>query len=261
MHPNVAKGIASTGFDDCSTASNFAADKGLAGVRRTISALHSAGVNHAGTQGSRRAPRIAIHTVNGIRVAHLSYTDPGDSPGVKGAPWAINRQSPGQIAKDAAHARKAGAEIVIVSLAMGSKNAKGVSARQQRAVRTITAGHNVDYIIGHGSHTVQPASLVNGTWVVWHGNVLASFFPNEARMRTGVISDVTFTQVAEHRFAVSSIAFSAVQSVNGSIRALDMANASCWQVSGYRSSQAMNARAEAAAARRGLWVNGACSQR
>ena len=132
VHPNLAKGIASAGFNECSMASNWTFDKGLDGIRRTNSALDRVGVRHSGSAATKASSnRIVINSVKGIRIAHISYTAPGESPYIPGADWAINRQSPEEIAADAKAARAAGAEIVIVSLAMGDMGSTETNSGQE----------------------------------------------------------------------------------------------------------------------------------
>ncbi|MET7945195.1 CapA family protein, partial [Streptomyces sp. NPDC005302] len=52
--PQVAEGLAATGYDACSTASNHSLDDGAAGIRRTLDALDRAGVRHAGSARTAR---------------------------------------------------------------------------------------------------------------------------------------------------------------------------------------------------------------
>jgi poly-gamma-glutamate capsule biosynthesis protein CapA/YwtB (metallophosphatase superfamily) len=253
VHPNLAKGAKATGFDDCSIASNWTFDKGLSGVRRTISALDDAGLNYAGANPNKNAERITVREVSGVKVAHLSYTDPGDSPAVPGAEWAVNRQDPEQIAADASQARNQGAEVVIVSLAMGEMGAVDLSASQKQAANTITANGDVDYVIGHGSHTVQPAQKFNGTWVVWHGNLMSSFFPDQTRMLTGLVSAVTFTEQPGGRFAVTSLKGYPVQSVKGgAIRSYDIVEHGCSGAQQYGTQWNMIVETEAKAIQQGM---------
>jgi len=232
VHPNLAKGIAATGFDECSTASNWTFDKGMSGIERTNAALRKAGVNHSGAYTSKESERnrIVVRTVNGVKLTHISYTDVSDSPTLPGQPWAVNRQSPRQIAADARAARAAGAQLVVISLAMGPMGAEDTTAAQREAVRTITADGDVDYIIGHGSHTIQPAQMVNGTWVVWHGNLMASFFPDQPRMHEGLISRATFTQQSDGNFRVTKLAVFPLLMVKDPGRVIDLAHQKCSSV-------------------------------
>ncbi|MEU1296036.1 CapA family protein, partial [Streptomyces sp. NPDC005840] len=55
--PEVARGLAATGYDGCSTASNHTLDDGADGIRRTLDALDRAGVRHAGSARSEGEAR------------------------------------------------------------------------------------------------------------------------------------------------------------------------------------------------------------
>jgi hypothetical protein len=226
VHPNLANGIAATGWDECSLASNWTFDKGLSGIRRTIGSLNDAKVREAGAAGDSNANRVVVRAVGGIKFVHLSYTDPADSPALAGKPWAINRQTPTQIAADARQARMLGAEIVVVSLAMGSMGSTPTSKAQRRAVTTITAGGDVDFIIGHGAHNIQPPQRSHGVWAIWHGNVLASFFEDQAQMHEGLISWVTFTETTKGRFD-ASVKLYPVLMQQGERRVIDLAAERC----------------------------------
>jgi poly-gamma-glutamate synthesis protein (capsule biosynthesis protein) len=202
-HPVLARAIAKTGFDTCSTASNWTFLKGLEGIGRTNSALAQEAVTSAGARAKRGQDLAVIEEVDGIRVAHLSATDPADSPAVPGAPWAINRATAAEIVEQARGAREAGAEVVVVSLAMGDMGSTTPNDVQRRAVRTIAKSGDVDLVIGHGSHTIQGAEQVDGMWAIWHGNLLSSFFPDQTRMHEGLISHVTLTEQPDGRFSAT----------------------------------------------------------
>ncbi len=258
INPLLAKGIAATGFDDCSIASNWTFDKGLAGIGRTTSAMYASGVNTAGGAAKAADAKLyEIHDAKGIKVAHISFTDPSDSPAVPGAPWAVNRGNPAAIAAAAKDARAAGAEIVIVSLAMGEMGPTSTGPSQDAAVNTITAGADVDYIIGHGSHTIQNAELVNGTWVVWHGNLLAHFFADQPRLQEGLISEVTFVEQPGGRFTATNVTGNLVY-VDKVVT--DLVSADCGDVSS-RWMEAYNATkaTEAKAIKQGFLLPKPCS--
>jgi len=253
VHPTLAEGVKATGFDECSIASNWTVDKGLDGIRRTIKALNDVGVNHAGAGANAAAERIVVRDVNGIKFAHLSYTDPGDSPGIAGSPWAVNRQTPSEIAADARLARERGAEIVVVSLSMGEMGSVERSSSQVAAAKTITAGGDIDYVIGHGSHTVQPAQKFNDTWVVWHGNLMASFFPDQTRMLTGLVSGVTLTETSDGRFDVTSLrGYPIASATGGSIRSVDIVGTGCARSQMYAAQWQMIVETESKAIAQGM---------
>lgn len=97
----LARAIASTGWDACSTASNHTLDQGQFGVDATIAALDRAGVEHAGSYRSAQAQRRpAILTAKGLRVVFLSYTEHTNGIGLP-APWSVNLARAGRILAEA----------------------------------------------------------------------------------------------------------------------------------------------------------------
>ncbi|URN13950.1 CapA family protein [Streptomyces radiopugnans] len=187
--PQLARALRTTGYDSCSTASNHSLDDGFEGVRRTLDALDAAGVRHTGTaRSAAEAARPALLEVGGARIAHLSYTYgtngiplPGDRP------WAVSLLEPDRVLADARAARRAGADVVIVSLHWGTEWQQAPDAAQKELARRLTAartgaGRDIDLLIGTHNHVPQPYEKVNGTWVVYGlGDQVASFVPEEKR--------------------------------------------------------------------------------
>lgn len=62
------------GFDMFTTANNHCMDFGIEGLVNTIDILDSYGIDHTGTFKSPDEPRFLIKSVNGIKIAFLSYT-------------------------------------------------------------------------------------------------------------------------------------------------------------------------------------------
>lgn len=173
----VAAGLASAGYDRCSTASNHTIDRGTAGIDATVGALEAVGLEQSGMARSpEEAATPAITVVNGVAVAHLSYTWsfnglhlPADQL------WRSNLIDPERIVADAAAARQAGAEYVIVSLHFGVEGSQVVSSYQRDVAGQITASGLVDLVVGHHAHVLQPIEQVNGRWVAFGlGNLLSS---------------------------------------------------------------------------------------
>lgn len=230
-HPAIAEAIGRSGFDACSTASNWTFLKGMDGIARTNKALRRAGVEPAGSYTSAaQAERLVIEDVQGVKVAHLSFTEIGESPGMEGADWAINRADADRIVETATAAREQGAEVVIVSLAMGDMGSLSTSDEQNRMVRRIARTGQVNLIIGHGSHTIQTAQKVDDTWVVWHGNLLASFFLDQPRLHEGLVSTATLTEQPDGTFEVTKIRGNVVLSPPMTGRLEDISAATCESV-------------------------------
>ncbi|MFD3836989.1 CapA family protein [Streptomyces sp. NPDC058642] len=172
--PEVAQGLAATGYDGCSTASNHSLDDGAQGISRTLDALDRQGVRHAGsarTEGEART--VTVLPAGAAKVAHLAYTyDTNGYPLPPGQPWAVNLIDEGKILADARAARQAGADVVVVSVHWGTEWQDAPDDRQLTLARSLTAARtggrpDIDLILGTHAHVPQAYEKVNGTWVVY----------------------------------------------------------------------------------------------
>ncbi|MCM2580117.1 CapA family protein [Streptomyces meridianus] len=186
--PQVAEALADTGYDGCSTASNHTLDAGTAGVERTLGALDKAGVRHAGSARSAdEADRPVLLRAGPATVGHLSYTyGTNGIPVPEDRPWTVNLIDEKRIVADARAARKAGADVVVVSLHWGTEWQQAPDEQQLSLARLLTAarsggGPAIDLILGTHNHVPQPYEKVNGTWVVYGmGDQLAGSMINHA---------------------------------------------------------------------------------
>ncbi|MFD3730931.1 CapA family protein [Streptomyces sp. NPDC058632] len=172
--PEVAQGLAATGYDGCSTASHHALDDGTDGIRRTLDALDRAGVRHAGAARSEREARTAtVLRAGPAKVAHLAYTHGTNGlPLPPDAPWAVGLIDEPRILADARAARKAGADVVVVSLHWGTEWQEAPDGQQLALARSLTAartGHrpDIDLVLGTHAHVPQAYEKINGTWVIY----------------------------------------------------------------------------------------------
>ncbi|WP_431986166.1 CapA family protein [Streptomyces griseoflavus] len=172
--PEIAHALAATGYDGCSTASNHTLDDGSDGIRRTLDALDRAGVRHAGSARSEQESRtVTLLRAGGARVAHLAYTyDTNGLPMPPGQPWAVALVDEARIVEDARAARRAGADVVVVSVHWGTEWQDAPDERQAALARSLTASNtggrpDIDLILGTHAHVPQAYEKVNGTWVVY----------------------------------------------------------------------------------------------
>jgi poly-gamma-glutamate capsule biosynthesis protein CapA/YwtB (metallophosphatase superfamily) len=171
----LAAGIASTGWDACSTASNHSVDKGQYGIGTTIRALRRAGVRHAGTSRTEdESRRILILPVQGLRIAFLSYTY-----GTNGIPlphpWSVNLISTRKVVADARRARRRGADFVIANLHWGTEYVHEPNQQQRDLARYLLGRRVVDLIVGQHAHVVQPIRRVARRFVVYgEGNLISN---------------------------------------------------------------------------------------
>ncbi|MBY8871847.1 CapA family protein [Micromonospora sp. PLK6-60] len=204
--PQVLDGVRSAGFDGCSTASNHTLDQGADGVTRTIRALDAAGLGHTGSaRSAAEAATPRIYRVGEVRVAHLAYSlnfNGLERPA--GREWLANLIDPPQILAAARRARAAGADIVVLSLHWGTEYAHQPDADQRDWARQLIASPDVDLILGHHAHAVQPFQRFGDKWVVFGmGNQLARHAEPVADNREGVMARATFTEVAPGRWRVT----------------------------------------------------------
>lgn len=172
--PEVATALKATGYDSCSTASNHTLDDGAAGLRRTLDALDTAGIRHAGSaRTAEEAARPTLMKAGGATVAQLAYTyDTNGYPLPEGQPWAVQLLDERKVIADARAARAAGADVVVVSVHWGTEWQTGADERQLSLGRALTASTSdgrpdIDLIIGTHAHVPQAYEKVNGTWVVY----------------------------------------------------------------------------------------------
>lgn len=194
----IAPALADTGYDRCSTASNHTYDRGAAGIRRTVSELAAVGIHQSGMARTPDDLADRFFDLKGVRLAHLSYTFSFNGLHLpKGEEWRSALIDPARIVADATAARAAGAQVVIVSLHWGVEGASAPTTWQRRVAQEITASGQIDLVVGHHAHVLQPIEQVNGVWVVYGmGNVLSGL--NEGggwptSVHDGVVVTVTMT--------------------------------------------------------------------
>lgn len=203
--PQIARALRATGYDSCSTASNHTLDDGAAGVRRTLGALDKAGVKHAGsgrTAAEGRSP--AWLRAGGAKVAQLAYTyGTNGYPLPKGKPWTVNPLERDRIVADARAARKAGADVVVVSAHWGTEWQDAPDRRQLSLGKQLTASRtngrpDIDLILGTHAHVPQAYEKVDKTWVVYGmgdqiaGDMINHEGENDPRGNQGTLGRFTF---------------------------------------------------------------------
>lgn len=203
----LASAIADAGFDTCSTASNHAVDQGAAGVTATLDALDRAGVAHAGTaRSAEEADQPTLHVVDGVTVAQLSYTY-GLNGLPRPEPWMVDGLDADRIAADAEAARDVGADVVVASLHWGTEYRRAPTAAQRHLAERLLGDADVDLILGHHPHVVQPVERINDRLAVYG---LGNFLANQStpvETQDGVIVLVTFEEVDDDTFEATGLSY------------------------------------------------------
>ncbi|MEU9716787.1 CapA family protein [Streptomyces sp. NPDC047976] len=172
--PTVADALKDAGYDGCSTASNHTLDDGAEGLKRTLDRFDEVGLGHAGSaRTAAEAARTTLYAAGSAKVAHLAYTyDTNGYPMPDGQPWAVNLMRQDKILADARAARKAGADVVLVSIHWGTEWQTEPDGTQLSLGKALTASQtggrpDIDMILGTHAHIPQAYEKVNGTWIVY----------------------------------------------------------------------------------------------
>jgi poly-gamma-glutamate capsule biosynthesis protein CapA/YwtB (metallophosphatase superfamily) len=208
VQPQIAAALAGAGYDDCSTASNHSMDAGFPGLVRTLDILDVAGLGHTGTYRTASDSQTPhIMTIHGVKVADLAFTY-----GLNGIPepadqkWAVDDFDPTVPQVDgilaAAHrARQAGAQIVIASVHCCTEYTADPTAAQVAIASALLASPDVDLVVGHHAHVVQPFERIGGKWVAYGlGNQIAEQTPQATR--DSVIARFTFIRGPDGSYTV-----------------------------------------------------------
>jgi poly-gamma-glutamate capsule biosynthesis protein CapA/YwtB (metallophosphatase superfamily) len=158
--------------------------------------LNRPGRDNAGTaRNPAEAATATMVQVRGLRIALLSYAyglNGGRLPADR--PWLVKLIDPDRILSDARAARRAGAGFVVVLLHWGQENQAAPTPAQRDLARRLLAAPEVDLILGHHVHVVQPIEQVGGKWVAYGmGNSLSNQTPAccAAGSQDGVLVQVT----------------------------------------------------------------------
>jgi poly-gamma-glutamate synthesis protein (capsule biosynthesis protein) len=196
----IVAGIKAAGYDRCSLASNHSMDRGVKGIDATLNALDAAGLGHTGMARRPEESLPSHFMVNGVRVAHLSYTFSFNGLSLPRAePWRSNLIDADRIIAESRLAKSDGAEFVILSLHWGWEGHSGVTPEQRQLADVLTRSGAIDLIVGHHAHVLQPIETVNGRWVVFGlGNLISGMGSGTkccgAGAQDGAIVRVTVTE-------------------------------------------------------------------
>ncbi|MGD6742593.1 CapA family protein [Streptomyces sp. BH106] len=195
--PQIATTIKDVGYDTCSTASNHTLDHGAAGVTDTLNVLDKAGLKHTGSaRSAAEAAKPLIMDAKGVKVAQLSYAfgfNGNELP--KNKRWLANETDFDRIAAAEKRARKAGADVVVLSIHWGREYHSDPSRSQLRLGRRIAEKTGINLVIGHHAHVVQPMEKVDGTWIAYGlGNQVARHEVPTGLTEEGVIGWFEFSK-------------------------------------------------------------------
>lgn len=185
------------GFECLVTANNHCADRGGAGLIRTLNVLDMVGIKHTGTFRSEKERfhnNPLILSKNGIKVALLNYTYGTNGLRVPDSLF-VNRINIKQIASDIKKSKAENADKIIVFFHWGTEYRLLPDKRQQYLLHFCDS-LQVDIVIGSHPHVVQPMEWYpektgKGTeLVVWS---LGNLVSNQRRENTDGGAMIHFT--------------------------------------------------------------------
>jgi poly-gamma-glutamate capsule biosynthesis protein CapA/YwtB (metallophosphatase superfamily) len=208
VQPEIVDALAGAGYDLCSTASNHSLDDGVEGLVRTLDTLDAAGIAHTGTYRTEADSVVpTIVDIDGVKVGHVAATYGLNGGRSAGRAWEVSvAEVPdvdGMLAA-AARARAAGAEVVVASLHCCVEYDNDPTAAQVQAVHTLLASPDIDLVLGHHAHVVQPFEQVGGEWVAYGlGNEIAEHSTRGHPTEDSVMARFTLTRGDDGRFTVT----------------------------------------------------------
>jgi poly-gamma-glutamate synthesis protein (capsule biosynthesis protein) len=209
VQPQIVAALADAGYDACSTASNHSLDDGFDGLVRTLDVLEGAGIAATGTYRTQaESTEPTIVEAAGVRVGHVAGTfSTNGIPLPAGREWSVVVEPVPDVSamlQAAARARSAGAEVVVASLHCCTEYQHPPTDVQVAAVERLLASPDVDLVLGHHAHVVQPFEQIDGEWVAYGlGNHVAEQRTTGPPVYDSVIARFTFTRGADGRFGVS----------------------------------------------------------
>ncbi len=210
--PQIVPALVETGYTACTTASNHIFDQGGSGVDRTLAYLDDAGLAHAGsarTEDDAAEPTlIDVETRDGsVTVGLLSYTFAFNGmPYPDGDTWRSNLIDEDAILSEAAEARAGGAEFVVLAMHWGDEFSRDPNQQQLELAPRLIEAADIDLVLGHHAHVVQPVEYFDGEWVVYGmGNLMAAHRTPGEPQNEGLLVRFTITEDRDSgRFSTTS---------------------------------------------------------
>lgn len=201
---DMAADLVETGFNLMSIANNHTLDMGVSGVLNMLNYLseYDDHIHYTGafeTQEDR--DEITLIEQDGIAFSFLAYTY-GTNGLAADTSYRVNYFDPDLITQDVERAKEV-SDFVIVSAHWGDEHAFTPNAMQEDYAQ-LFADLEVDVVVGHHSHTIQPLEWITGedgneTLVIYSlGNFLAST-TSDINLLGGMVS-FDFVQEEDEKF-------------------------------------------------------------
>lgn len=185
--PEAARFLKKSGFTVMGLANNHIMDFNETGLRDTLASLNKAGISHCGAGlNLKQAEAPVIVKAGGAKAAFIAYSEikplysvaGPDYPGIAGINYPPSDYDLDNIKGSIKKAKKAGANIVVVSLHWGKERSTDMEEYQERFARKIIDA-GADCIIGHHPHVLRRVDTYKGKTIAYSlGNYI---FPSADR--------------------------------------------------------------------------------
>ena len=120
-------------------------------------------------------------------------------------------------------ARARGAEVVVLALHWGTEYRQVPNAQQRALAPAVARIRDIDLVIGHHAHVVEPVQRIGRTWVVYGmGNLIAWHATPGPANAEGLLVRFTFTRGSAGRYRVTRAGYEPLLLARSSpIRVLD----------------------------------------
>lgn len=170
----IGDALIDTGFDIFNLANNHTLDMGEAGMLNSLAYWSNKNVITVGMNSSfEQRNTIPIYEKNGITYAILGYTTVTNGLVVpSGKEYYLNVYDSEQVKNDIAQVRDK-VDVVMVSMHYGTEYTHTPTLEQQE-IANYLASLDVDIVIGHHPHVIQPITYIDDTLVIYSlGNFIS----------------------------------------------------------------------------------------
>ena len=195
------------GFNLVSLANNHTLDKGEKGVINSLN--YWSNKENIMTAGSYKSyedrDEIKIGEANGITYTLLSYTTLTNGLSApSGKDYLVNVYSEEKVKEDIEKVRDK-VDLVLVSMHWGTEYTL-TQIRSQEEIANYLASLDVDIVIGHHPHVVEPIEYIDDTLVIYSlGNFLSNQYRTSLDRAVGAMVSVNFEKITDNDTEILNI--------------------------------------------------------
>ena len=171
---SVGDAMVDAGFNLVSLANNHTLDRGTDAINNSLNYWKNKNVLTSGSYSSfEDRDNILVKNKNGITYALLAYTTVTNGlTRPKNQEYYLNVYDEEQVKKDISYIRDK-VDLLMVSMHFGNEYSL-TQSKEQEQIASYLASLNVDIVIGHHPHVIQPVTYIGNTLVMYSlGNFIS----------------------------------------------------------------------------------------